>query len=103
MVVGHEFMGDIAEVGRDVHGLEVGQRVAGEGHIGIHDILRTSSVGTGNCESSKMADRAVGIAVPDMGQDSVHVCVESAIHVPEIARVHWIVFGLGHRCASRGP
>ena len=33
MVVGHEFMGDIAEVGRDVHGLEVGQRVAGEGHI----------------------------------------------------------------------
>ena len=33
MVVGHEFMGEIAEVGADVVGLEVGQRVAGEGHI----------------------------------------------------------------------
>ena len=33
MVIGHEFMGEIAEVGARVVGLEVGQRVAGEGHI----------------------------------------------------------------------
>jgi threonine 3-dehydrogenase len=33
MVVGHEFMGEIVEVGADVVGLGVGQRVAGEGHI----------------------------------------------------------------------
>ena len=33
MVVGHEFMGVVAEVGADVGGLEVGDRVAGEGHI----------------------------------------------------------------------
>ena len=33
MVVGHEFMGRITDVGRDVQGIEVGQRVAGEGHI----------------------------------------------------------------------
>jgi threonine 3-dehydrogenase len=33
MVVGHEFMGDIAALGPGVQGLEVGQRVAGEGHI----------------------------------------------------------------------
>ncbi len=33
MVVGHEFMGDIAALGAGVKGLEVGQRVAGEGHI----------------------------------------------------------------------
>ncbi len=33
MVVGHEFTGEIAEVGANVGGLEVGQRVAGEGHI----------------------------------------------------------------------
>jgi len=33
MVVGHEFMGEVAEVGRDVQGIEVGQRVSGEGHI----------------------------------------------------------------------
>jgi threonine 3-dehydrogenase len=33
MVVGHEFMGEIAELGSGVKGLEVGQRVAGEGHV----------------------------------------------------------------------
>jgi len=33
MVVGHEFMGEIAELGPRVDGLQVGQRVSGEGHI----------------------------------------------------------------------
>jgi threonine 3-dehydrogenase len=33
MVVGHEFMGEIVQIGADVVGLEIGQRVAGEGHI----------------------------------------------------------------------
>jgi threonine 3-dehydrogenase len=33
MVVGHEFMGEIVDVGAGVVGFEVGQRVAGEGHI----------------------------------------------------------------------
>ena len=33
MVVGHEFMGEIAALGAGVKGMEVGQRVAGEGHV----------------------------------------------------------------------
>lgn len=33
MIVGHEFFGEIADVGREVKGLTVGQRVSGEGHI----------------------------------------------------------------------
>jgi threonine 3-dehydrogenase len=33
MAVGHEFMGEIVRLGSEVHGLEVGARVAGEGHI----------------------------------------------------------------------
>lgn len=33
MVVGHEFMGEIAKVGSSVKDLKVGQRVCGEGHI----------------------------------------------------------------------
>lgn len=33
MVVGHEFMGEIAKVGKNVKGLKVGDRVCGEGHI----------------------------------------------------------------------
>lgn len=33
MTVGHEFYGEIADVGREVKGLQIGQRVSGEGHI----------------------------------------------------------------------
>jgi threonine 3-dehydrogenase len=33
MVVGHEYVGTIVEVGRDVAGLKPGDRVTGEGHI----------------------------------------------------------------------
>jgi threonine 3-dehydrogenase len=33
MTVGHEFMGEVAELGSEVRGLTIGQRVSGEGHI----------------------------------------------------------------------
>lgn len=33
MTVGHEFYGEIVEIGREVKGFKVGQRVSGEGHI----------------------------------------------------------------------
>lgn len=33
LIVGHEFMGEIAALGPGVEGLSVGQRVAGEGHV----------------------------------------------------------------------
>ena len=33
MIIGHEYMGVVAELGSEVTGLDVGQRVSGEGHI----------------------------------------------------------------------
>lgn len=33
MTVGHEFYGEIVELGQEVKGLKVGQRVSGEGHL----------------------------------------------------------------------
>ena len=33
LITGHEFAGEIVEIGRDVTGLEIGQRVSGEGHL----------------------------------------------------------------------
>jgi threonine 3-dehydrogenase len=33
LVTGHEFVGEIVEIGKEVTGLKIGQRVAGEGHI----------------------------------------------------------------------
>jgi threonine 3-dehydrogenase len=32
-VTGHEFVGEIVEIGKEVKGMKVGQRVAGEGHV----------------------------------------------------------------------
>ena len=33
MITGHEFAGEIVEIGRAVEGLEIGQRCSGEGHL----------------------------------------------------------------------
>lgn len=33
MITGHEFAGEVVELGRDVHDLKIGQRVSGEGHL----------------------------------------------------------------------
>ncbi len=33
MIVGHEYVGVVTEVGRDVNGIKIGERVSGEGHI----------------------------------------------------------------------
>ncbi len=33
MVIGHEFMGEVAKLGAEVTGFQVGDRVSGEGHI----------------------------------------------------------------------
>lgn len=33
VIIGHEFAGEIVDIGKEVNGLKVGQRVSGEGHI----------------------------------------------------------------------
>lgn len=33
MIIGHEFVGEIAEIGSEVSGFKIGDRVSGEGHI----------------------------------------------------------------------
>ena len=33
LITGHEFAGEIVELGRDVEGLDIGQRCSGEGHL----------------------------------------------------------------------
>ncbi len=37
MITGHEFAGEIVEIGRDVKGFEIGQRCSGEGHLITHE------------------------------------------------------------------
>ncbi len=44
LIVGHEFAGEIVELGKDVTGLTVGQRVSGEGHL-VGNLSRQSRAG----------------------------------------------------------
>ncbi|MGH1464704.1 MAG: L-threonine 3-dehydrogenase [Cognatishimia sp.] len=37
MITGHEFAGEIVEIGKDVTGLSIGQRCSGEGHLVEYD------------------------------------------------------------------
>lgn len=57
MTIGHEFYGEIAALGSEVHGLVVGQRVSGEGHI-VCGICR-------NCRAGKrhLCRNTLGIGV----------------------------------------
>ena len=53
VVVGHEYVGEIAELGEGVTGLYVGQRVSGEGHI-VCGHCRNCRSGNGQwCEHTK--------------------------------------------------
>jgi len=54
-IIGHEFVGEIAEIGQGVYGFKIGDRVTAEGHINC-GICR-------NCRAGKrhLCDKAVGI------------------------------------------
>jgi threonine 3-dehydrogenase len=79
MVVGHEFMGEIVRVGRNVAGLAVGQRVAGEGHITC-----------GHCRNCKGGRRefchnhiSVGVTRPGAFAEYVVVPAQNVFVVPD--------------------
>lgn len=61
MIIGHEFMGEIAEIGKHVKHLKVGDRVCGEGHI----VCETCS----NCLAGKkhLCLHTVGLGVNRSG------------------------------------
>ncbi len=78
MVVGHEFMGEIVEVGAAVVGFEVGQRVAGEGHVTC-----------GHCRNCKGGRRefchnhtGVGVTRPGAFAEFVVIPAENVFVVP---------------------
>jgi threonine 3-dehydrogenase len=79
MVVGHEFTGEIAAVGTGVRGLEVGQRVAGEGHVTC-----------GHCRNCKAGRRefchnhtGVGVTRPGAFADYIVIPAQNVFVVPD--------------------
>jgi threonine 3-dehydrogenase len=78
MVVGHEFMGEVAEVGDNVAGLRPGERVSGEGHITC-----------GHCRNCRAGRRefchnhtAVGVSRPGAFADYLALPAQNVFPVP---------------------
>jgi len=57
LIVGHEFAGDIVEIGRNVRGVKIGQRCSGEGHL-IGKSSRQSRAGKFHLDP---ATRGIGV------------------------------------------
>ncbi|MFI4956441.1 MAG: L-threonine 3-dehydrogenase [Gammaproteobacteria bacterium] len=87
MVVGHEFVGEIAEVGADVTELSVGQLVSGEGHITC-GICR-------NCRAGRrhLCRKTIGLGVNRQG------CFAEYVSMPAV-NVYPIPEGISERVAA---
>ena len=70
-VIGHEYVGEIAELGAGVTGFAVGQRVSGEGHITCGHCRNCH---TGNIQWCK---HHVGVGVDRDGAFAEYVCIPS--------------------------
>ena len=79
MTIGHEYVGEIAELGDGVTGLKVGQRVSGEGHLTCHHCRNCH---TGNIQWCK---DTVGVGVDRDGAFAEYVCIpeENVIIIDE--------------------
>jgi threonine 3-dehydrogenase len=76
MVVGHEFVGEIADTGAAVTRYRVGQRVSGEGHI-VCGTCRNCRAGRGQlCRNTK------GVGVNRPGSFAEYVCIPEMNVVP---------------------
>lgn len=79
MHVGHEFVGEIVEVGSAVRGLQVGDRVSGEGHITC-----------GHCRNCRAGKRhlcrnteGVGVNIPGAFAEYLAIPAVNAFKIPD--------------------
>lgn len=72
MVVGHEFVGEVVEIGGEVRGIEPGDRVSAEGHITCGHCR--------NCRAGKrhLCRNTVGVGVNRPGCFAEYLCVPAA-------------------------
>jgi L-threonine 3-dehydrogenase len=79
MTIGHEFAGEIVDVGGEVQGFEIGERVSGEGHITC-----------GHCRNCRAGRRhlcrntvGVGVNRPGCFAEYLSIPAVNAFHLPE--------------------
>lgn len=79
MVVGHEFVGEIAEIGSSVTKYKVGERVSGEGHI-VCGKCRNCRAGRGHlCHYTK----GVGVNRPGSFGEFVSIPEHNVVPIPD--------------------
>ena len=76
MVVGHEFSGEIADIGSAVTKYKVGQRVSGEGHI-VCGTCRNCRAGRGH-----LCRNTLGVGVNRPGSFGEYLCIPESNVVP---------------------
>ena len=79
MTIGHEYVGEIAQLGDGVTGLYVGQRVSGEGHITCHHCRNCHNGNIQWCKDTK------SVGVDRDGAFAEYVCIpqENVIIIDE--------------------
>jgi threonine 3-dehydrogenase len=79
MIIGHEYSGEIAEVGAAVRGLKVGQRVSGEGHV----IGMKSRASRGGRYHLDPETRGIGVNMPGAFAEYVKVPAFNVVPLPD--------------------
>ena len=75
-VVGHEYVGEVAEIGSHVQGLHIGQTVSGEGHI-VCGHCRNCRAGHAQwCKNTK------GVGVSREGAFAEYLCIPASNCIP---------------------
>lgn len=79
MVIGHEFVGEIIEVGKNVKGYKIGQRVSAEGHITCGYCR--------NCRAGRrhlcIHTKGIGVNIPGAFAEYIVVPQENVFPVPD--------------------
>ena len=79
MTVGHEYVGIVVEVGQEVRGLEIGQRVSGEGHL-VCGHCRNCRAGRRHlCRNTQ----GVGVNRPGAFAEYLVIPAENAFPIPD--------------------
>ena len=76
LVVGHEYVGEVAQLGEEVEGLKIGQRVSGEGHI-VCGHCRNCRGGNG-----QWCSHTLGVGVQRAGAFAQYLCLPASNVVP---------------------
>ncbi|MGL4943099.1 MAG: L-threonine 3-dehydrogenase [Thermoguttaceae bacterium] len=79
MTIGHEFVGEIVELGAATTGLRVGQRVSGEGHV-VCGHCRNCRAGTRHlCINT----RGIGVNLPGCFAEYLRIPAENVFPIPD--------------------